>query len=113
MGQFKLHERHDRKEGSMRGAGGAKLVVVAAVQLWAARSARPIQTTVGGRPVDLDTTASVREVVEENGSSPQERTLEWLRLGAGVSLTDWLRFDSTIVGLNGGQTFQSDRAGVY
>jgi hypothetical protein len=113
MGQFKLHERHDRKEGSMRRAGGAKLVVVAAVQLWATRSAWPIQTTVGGRPVDLDITASVREVVEENGSSPHERTLEWLRLGAAVPLTDWLRFDSTMVGLNGGPTFQSDRAGVY
>ena len=88
------------------------LVVVAVVQLWATRNAWPIQATVGGHPVDLDTTVSVREVIEENGSSPHERTLEWLRLRAAVALTDWLRFDSTIIGLNGGPTFQSDRAGV-
>jgi hypothetical protein len=96
----------------MRRGGGTQLVVVAAFQLWAVR-AWPTQTTVHGHRVDVDTTTSVREVVEENGSTPHERTLELLRVRAAVSLSDWLRFDSTTVGLNGGPTFQSDRAGVY
>jgi hypothetical protein len=96
----------------MRGGGAAPLVVVAAVQLWAA-GAWPIQTTVRGHRIDVDATASVREVMEENRSTPHERTLELLRVRAAVALTDWLRFDSTTVGLNGGPTFQSDRAGVY
>jgi hypothetical protein len=96
----------------MRG-GTRALVVVTVAQLWAARSVWPIETTVRGRPVDLDTTLSVREVLEENGSSPHERTLERLRLHAAASLADWLRFDSTTIGLNGGPTFLADRAGVY
>jgi len=97
----------------MRGVRRAQLVILAVVQLWTVRGAWPIQITVGGRPVDLDATASVREVLEENRSSPHEQTLERLRLRAAVSLTEWLRFDSTTVGLNGGPTFQADRAGVY
>ena len=79
----------------------------------AAPPAWPIQTTVGGRQVDLDTTVSVREVFEENGATTHERTLERLRVRAAVSLADWLRFDSTTVGLNGGPTMAADRAGVY
>jgi hypothetical protein len=97
----------------MRRAGAAHLVVGAVVQLWAACSAWSLQSTVGGRPADLDATLSVREVVEENGASTHERTLELLRVRAAVALTDWLRFDSTTTGLNGGPTLRSDRAGVY
>jgi hypothetical protein len=89
------------------------IAVILAVQLWAAGGAWAIQTTVGGRPVDLDATLSLREVVEENGSTKHDRTREQLRLRAAVSLTDWLRFDSTTVGTNGGPTLKADRAGVY
>ncbi len=56
---------------------------------------------------------SVREVVEENGSTKHDRTRERLSLRAGVSLTDWLRFDSTTIGSNGGPTMKADRSGVY
>ena len=94
-------------------ATGARLAVILATQLWAVATAWSIQATVGGRPVDLDARLSVREVIEENGSTKHDRTREQLRLRAAVSLTDWLRFDSTTVGTNGGPTLKADRSGVY
>ena len=72
-----------------------------------------IQTTIGGRSVDLDSALSVREVIEENGATKHERTLEQLRVRAAVSLTEWLRFDSTTTAVNGGPTLKADRAGLY
>ncbi len=95
----------------MWGARGVRLVIVVTA-LWAA-GVSALQTSIGGRQVDLDTTLSVREVFEENHASPHDRTLERLRVRAAVSLTDWLRFDSTTDALNGGPTFQADRSGVY
>ncbi len=76
-------------------------------------AAGAIQTTIGGRQVDLDGTFSIREVIEENGATKHERTLEQLRLRAAVTFADWLRFDSTTVATNGGPTLKADRAGVY
>jgi hypothetical protein len=92
-----------------------RLGVLALITAWAgaAASAAAIQTTVGGHPVDLDTTLSVREVVEENHSTTHDRTQELLRVRAAVTLTDWLRFDSTTMGFNGGPTMKADRSGVY
>ncbi|MGH8335946.1 MAG: hypothetical protein ACRETL_03795, partial [Gammaproteobacteria bacterium] len=84
-----------------------------ATQLWAVAGAWGIQTTVGGRSVDLDASLRLREVIEENGSTKHDRTREQLRLRAAISLTDWLRFDSTTVGTNGGPTMKADRSGVY
>jgi hypothetical protein len=72
-----------------------------------------IQTTVGGHPVDLDASFSLREVIEENGSTKHDRTREQLRLRAAIGLTDWLRFDSTTVSTNGGPTMKADRSGLY
>ena len=72
-----------------------------------------MQTTIGGRPVDLDATLGVREVFEEDRASTHERTLEQLKVRAAASFTDWLRFDSTTIGTNGGPTLKSDRAGVH
>jgi uncharacterized protein DUF1302 len=94
---------------------GTRLVVGMAIaaHVVSPAPARSVQVTIGGRPVDLDTTLSIREVIEENGSVKHERTLEQLRVRAAVSLTDWLRFDSTTVGTNGGPTLKADRAGVY
>ena len=83
------------------------------MQLWVAATAWSIQTTVGGRPVDLDASLSLREVIEENGSTKHDRTLEQLRVRAAIGLTDWLRFDSTTVGTNGGPTMKADRSGLY
>lgn len=97
----------------MGGARRAPLVLLAVVPLWVVSSASAMQTTIGGRQVDLDATLGVREVFEENRSSPHDRTLEELRVRAAASLTEWLRFDSTTVGVNGGPTFQADRAGAY
>ncbi|MFI5395869.1 MAG: DUF1302 family protein [Candidatus Binatia bacterium] len=97
----------------MRGVRTAQLVFVIATQLCVARSAWPIQTTTGGRQVDLDMTLSVREVVEENRATTHERTLEQLRVRAAVALAPWLRFDSTTLGINGGPTLKSDRTGLY
>ena len=58
-----------------------------------ATSAAAFQKTIGGHQVDLDTTLSVREVVEENRSTTNDRTLELLRVRVAVTLADWLRFD--------------------
>lgn len=80
---------------------------------WVAVPAAAIEKTVGGHQIDLDTTLSVREVVEENHSTTHERTLEQLRVRAAVTVTDWLRFDSTTMGFNGGPTMKADRSGVY
>ena len=81
--------------------------------LLTAAGAGAVQTTIGGRPVDLDATLGVREVFEEDRASTHERTLEQLTVRAAASFTDWLRFDSTTIGTNGGPTLKSDRAGVY
>lgn len=97
----------------LRVRGAQLVVVVACLVRWGAVAAPALQTTVGGRHVDLDAALSIREVFEENGSTTHERTLEDLRVRAGAALTDWLRFDSTTTGTNGGPTLKSDRAGVY
>lgn len=83
------------------------------IQAFAAGAAWPIQTTVAGRAVDLDGTFSLREVIEENGSTKHELTREQLRLRFGVSLTDWLRFDSHTVATNGGPTMRARDGGIY
>jgi hypothetical protein len=83
------------------------------LQFLAAATAAALQTSVGGRPVDLDATLVIREVIEEDRATTHERTLEQLRLRAAVSLADWLRFDSTTIGANGGPTMKADRSGVY
>jgi hypothetical protein len=92
---------------------GVALAVLVAIQLVGAVAARSMQTTVDGRPVDVDGTFGVREVIEENGATKHERTQERLRLRVGVSLAKWLRFDSTTIGTNGGPTLKADHAGVY
>ena len=97
----------------MRRVTGTRIAVTLAMQVWAATTAWGIQTTVAGRAVDLDASLSLREVVEENGSTKHDRTREQLRVRAAVSLTDWLRFDSTTVATNGGPTLKADRSGVY
>jgi hypothetical protein len=90
-----------------------RVAVIIAAQLWGAATAWSIQTTVGGRQLDLDARLILREVIEENGSTKHERTREQLRLRAAVTFTDWLRFDSTTVGTHGGPTLKADRAAVY
>src|SRR5437867_8413557 len=97
----------------MRGPRAAGVLVAIAAHVFVPASIRAIQTTVGGRPIDLDAALSVREVIEENGATKHERTLEQLRLRAAASLAAWLRFDSTTVGTIGGATLKADRAGVY
>lgn len=97
----------------MRGAIGARGAVGIAIQVLAAATAGAIQTTVGGRQIDLDAALSVRQVIEADRSSTHEQTLEQLRLRAAVSLASWLKFDSTTLGANGGPTIKHDRSGVY
>ncbi len=70
-------------------------------------------TTVGGHRIDLDGVLEAREVLETERPSPRDRTEELLRLRLAVELTDWLRFDSTTVGINGGPRFRATRAGTY
>src|SRR6266852_1100829 len=98
--------------GVVRGTRAVVGVAMAA-HVFAPPTVRALQTTVGGRAVDVDTTLSVREVIEENGATKHERTLEQLRVRAAASLAEWLRFDSTTVATNGGPTLKADRAGVY
>jgi len=88
------------------------IAVVALHLLWTA-AAWSLQTTVAGRPVIIEGTLSVREVIAENGSTKHERTLEQLLLHTNISLADWLRFDATTLGANGGPTLKADRSGVY
>lgn len=97
----------------MTGGRVARWVGGVAVYLMTTTPAYGVQTTVGGRTVDLDATLSLREVVEENGSTTHDRTQEQLRLRAGVSLAQWLRFDSVTIGTNGGPTMKADRSGIY
>ncbi|HVO23456.1 MAG TPA: DUF1302 family protein [Candidatus Margulisiibacteriota bacterium] len=93
--------------------GSVVVAVAIAAQLCAVGAAWPAETTVAGRRVVLEGTLSVREVIEENRSTQHERTLEQLRVHTAVSFADWLRFDSTTLGANGGPTMKADRAGVY
>ncbi|MFQ5667255.1 MAG: DUF1302 family protein [Candidatus Binatia bacterium] len=94
----------------MRGAG---LLAVIGACVLGSPVAQALEATVAGRQVTFQGTFSVREVIEENGATKHERTREQLRVRAGVSLADWLRFDSTTVATNGGPTLKSDRASVY
>src|SRR5262249_29407598 len=100
--QFKLRSGGAIEGGVVRGTRTAGVLVTMAASLFAPAALRALQTTVGGRSVDLDTTLSIREVIEENGATKHERTLEQLRVRAAASLTNWLRFDSTTIGSNGG-----------
>ncbi|MFI5365009.1 MAG: DUF1302 family protein [Candidatus Binatia bacterium] len=97
----------------MRAAPMARLLIIVALQAVVAATAWPLETTVGGRRIDLDGTFSVREVAEANGATKHERTQEQLRLHTAVSLADWLRFEAAGVGTNGGPTLKADRAGAY
>lgn len=97
----------------MRAAAATRCILAIAAQVCVLRSAWSIQTTIGGRQVDLDVRLSVREVVEENHATTRERTLEQARVRAAVSLAHWLRFDVTAVVRNGGPTVLADRAGFY
>jgi hypothetical protein len=97
----------------VRGARGTRWAAVVAIHVLAAATADAIQTTIGGRQIDLDATVNIREVIEADRSSTHERTLEQLRLRAAISLAQWLRFDSTTVAANGGPTIHATRSGVY
>jgi len=95
-------------------AMAARSVTIALLLIAASAVRTPaLQATLGGRHFDLDATLSVREVIEENHATTHDRTLEQLRVRVAAAPTDWLRFDSTMVGSNGGPTFKSDRAGIY
>lgn len=96
--------------GSVTGRWAAGLV---AAQLCLGHDVRALQTTVGGRQVDVDATLSVREVIEEDRATKHDRTQELLRLRLAVLLASWLRFDSTTVASNGGPTMAADRSGIY
>ncbi len=113
MTQFKLGKPVRRWGKRVSQTWRMGLGAVVAFQFSAGAVALALQTTVDGRRVDLDGTFSVREVLEENHATTHERTLEQLRVRAAVALTDWLRFDATATGTNGGPTLKSDRAGVY
>ncbi|HVN83704.1 MAG TPA: hypothetical protein VMW17_02550 [Candidatus Binatia bacterium] len=83
------------------------LVCLAPANGWA------LHTTIGGRAVDLDGSAEIREVIESNANTGHDRTQQTLRLRAAAELTSWLRFDSTTVGTNGGPTFQASKSGTF
>lgn len=87
--------------------------VVVAVATVRAVAAWSLQTTIGGRTIDVDATLRLREVIEANRSSKHELTQQRLRLRVGAGLADWLRFDSTTVANNGGPTMRARRGGVY
>lgn len=72
-----------------------------------------LQTTVGGRRVDLDGQAELREVFETNSSTTHDRTQQLLRLRTTAELTHWLTFDATVLGLNGGPTFKATKSGTF
>jgi len=109
-------EHRNRKASARTISYVTVLSIALGVTVIAAPCRQPVsamQTAVAGHRVDLDTTLSVREVIEENGSTKHDRTLETLRIRAAAVLTDWLRFDSTTIGTNGGPTMKADRSGVY
>ena len=105
----------DRSRWSLRAARSSLLagVLIMAMMAGSVTPGIAIQRSVDGHQVDLDTTLTVREVVEENRSTTHDRTLEQLRVRAAVTLADWLRFDSTTMGFNGGPTMKADRSGIY
>lgn len=72
-----------------------------------------LRATIGGRAIELDGLAEVREVFEVNRSTTHDRTLERLRLRAAAEVTDWLRLDTTTVGQNGGPTFKANKSGGF
>jgi len=98
---------------AVRGMGRLGFLGIITACACATAPAAAIQTSIGGRQVDLDTTLTVREVMEANRSTTHERTLEQLRVRVAANLTDWLRFDSSTMGFNGGPTMKADRSGVY
>jgi hypothetical protein len=69
--------------------------------------------SVAGRSVEIDGVAEVREVFETDRSTGRDRTLEMLRLRAGLDVSDWLRLDATALGSNGGPTFKATRSGTF
>jgi hypothetical protein len=75
--------------------------------------AHALTASVGGHAIALDGQAEVREVIEENHSTPHDRTQELLRLHATAELANWLKLDTTTVGLNGGPTFQATKSGTF
>jgi hypothetical protein len=82
-------------------------------QLATPLAAAALQTSIGGRTIDLDTTLTVREVVEQDRDTTHELTKQQLRVRLGASLADWLRFDSTTTGTHGGPVLSSDPSGIY
>jgi hypothetical protein len=72
-----------------------------------------MQTSIGGRQIDLDATLTVREVVEQDRDTTHEPTLEQLKVRFAAALTDWLHFDSTTIGSHGGPVLTSDPSGIY
>ena len=97
----------------MRAGLKVQLALALAGQIVVPLTASAIQTTIGGRTVDLDTLLTIREVVEQDRDTTHEPTMEQLRVRLAVSLTDWLRFDSTTTGTHGGPVLSSDPSGIY
>jgi uncharacterized protein DUF1302 len=92
---------------------GARWVVALACAFGAPAAGIALQTSIGGRTIDLDMLARVREVVEQDRDTTHELTMEQLRVHFAATLTDWLRFDSTTTGTHGGPVLSSDPSGIY
>lgn len=89
------------------------LLIATATVLALGGEAWSISTTLGGRRLDLDGSFEVRGAVRVDGDTAPDRPLEVLRLHLGAELTDWLSFDSSLVGSNGGPTSLATKGGGF
>jgi hypothetical protein len=89
------------------------LRVVVAVVAGLPLTAFGFTTTVGGRRIDLDGTLQAREVFEVEDEPASDHTQLLLRVRFAAALTDWLRFDSTTVGIYGGPVSKATRSGTF
>ncbi|GIW40260.1 MAG: hypothetical protein KatS3mg076_0837 [Candidatus Binatia bacterium] len=98
---------------SSRSASAAWLAVFLFLPFLGASESLAFRATVGGKTVDLDGTLEFREVFEVDEATPEDRTLERLRLRVGVDWAEWLSFDSTTVVSHGGPVGGATGGGIF
>ena len=89
------------------------LVTVAVYCGWGLGVATALQTTVGGRSLELTGKLEIRQVIRADQDTPNELNLQQLWLGVKYDLNDVARFQSVISVLNGGPTTKSTGGGIY
>lgn len=89
------------------------LAITTAALLLSSFEAWGLTTTIGGRRIDLDGTLEVRGAFRADDQTAPDKAEQMLRLHFAAELTDWLSFDASVVGLNGGPTTKATKGGGF